>query len=879
MGQPRAARRKVVVISSDEENENVASAQEDIVSDLDDNAEKEVQFVKSKPRKVEDGLSTQSSKIRTSAQQPTPLTSTPNADEQPSQSPVKRRPKRTAPSEPKKSSKPIYSFFNAATQRQRSSQRSRSSSQKAPAPKHEEDDEEIQDAIPGEDTLLPFTQSSQPALALRKRKLLHNEQPSSSQSLGPPSGTQKFRKTSDGAKVSPIAQAEDRRPWTEQYAPVDVSELAVHKKKISDVRNLLNTATSRKDPPKLIVLRGPAGSGKTATVNLLAKEMGIEILEWKNPAGADMSSDAFVSASAQFEEFIARSGKFTGLTMVTDRDTGGAAISAGPDRKDAGQTGKQIILIEEFPNTFARSSNALQSFRSTMKQFLAAFSMPNQDTTPIVMIISETLLSTSTATADSFTAHRLLGPQILLHPYTVELEFNPVATTILIKGLEDVVRKESRKTGRKRTPGPQVLRHLAETGDIRSAVSSLEFLCLRGDEGDSWSAKVAFTKSKKAPREAPMTKQEQDALKLISNRESSLGIFHAVGRVVYNKRIDPPESIGLVVQPPNYFPQHRRPNIPEANVDTLIDELGTDTSTFLAALHENYALSCITSSAEESMDSLNGCIDMLSDADLLSPDRFSFGTRAFAGSGNDNLRQDDLSFQVAVRGLLFNLPSPVTRGGPAAQPGKGRGGDAFKMYYPTSLKLWKRREETEGALDIIIAGLQSRKPDGGIRDAESSGGARGVESWRRNFAFDQSPEENPIMGMDERASIAPPLLTSSIRTEMLLERLPYLAQICASRADIDVSIRERITDVVSMSGRGVAPSEEEPDVEEQQHGIIAVDWTERGAEDLRVPKLGKGTGKGKCRGRGRETEGEGLNIPVEHEVEKLVLSDDDIVDD
>src|ERR1700761_8663555 len=137
--------------------------------------------------------------------------------------------------------------------------------------------------------------------------------------------------------------------------------------------------------------------------------------------------------------------------------------------------------------------------------------------------------------------------------------------------------------------------------------------------------------------------------------------------------------------------------MPENNLDELIDELGTDTSTFVAALHENYALSCASTSTTDTLDTLVGSIESISDADLLSVDRFSYGTKAFSGSATDSLRQDEMAFQVAVRGMLFSLPSPVHR----IVLADGRRADAHRMFYPASLKLWRKREEIEGSLALL----------------------------------------------------------------------------------------------------------------------------------------------------------------------------------
>ncbi|EMC93418.1 hypothetical protein BAUCODRAFT_42897, partial [Baudoinia panamericana UAMH 10762] len=479
----------------------------------------------------------------------------------------------------------------------------------------------------------------------------------------------------------------DDRPWVEQYAPTDLPELAVHKRKVADVRQWLEGAFSGKRR-KILVLKGCAGTGKTTAVHLIARGMGVKVSEWHNPIGVDSSSDAHPSTAALFEDFISRAGRLTGLQLRPDYTTRIPDSESNKDGDLEGLTnGKRLLLVEEFPNTFSRTSITLQSFRSTLSQYVSSTS--GNEPVPIVMIISETLLSTNTAAADSFTAHRLLGPELMNNPLINTIEFNPVAPTILIKALETVVVKEARKSGRRRTPGPAVLKRLAETGDVRSAVSALEFLCLREGNDDTWSSKVQFTKPKKKS-EPPMTEAEKEALKLISNRESSLGIFHAVGRVIYNNRIDPPVGQELP-QPPAWQPHNRRNKIPDYDINTLVDELGTDISTYIAALHENYLQSCSSGRCEDTLDSLTGCAEGFSDADLLSIDRFAFGTRAFSGSALDSLRQDEMSFQAAVRGTIFGLPSPVHR---IALPG-GSKVDAHRMRYPTSSRLWKAREEAE----------------------------------------------------------------------------------------------------------------------------------------------------------------------------------------
>jgi cell cycle checkpoint protein len=767
---------------------------------------------------------------------------------------TKTNPKATVQDEPKTKAKPIYSFFNAATQRQQSSQRS-ASPMSTPAPSNQA---ETIDSDDDNASSVALSKGSSVAMAMRKRKTQHAQGHEDVGLLPPP--TQKFRKTSDGGRAPSISVVnEDKRPWVVQFGPSDLDELAVHKRKVGDVRNWLEAAYNGKRQ-KVLVLKGAAGTAKTTTIELLAKDMGVQITEGKNPAGSDLTSEESMSSSLQFEDFVGRGGRSGGLTLAVSGQNGEVHGEQSADEARTAE-GRQLLLIEEFPNTFSRTSPVLQSFRSAISQYLASPPVLHGTPTPIVLVISETLLSTSTAAADSFTAHRLLGPELLNNPWLDTIEFNAIAPTILRKALETIVVKEARRSGRRKTPGPLVLKRIAETGDIRSAISSLEFLCLRGDDGDTWSSKVTFTKTKKSKTEAALTKAEEEALKLISNRENSLGIFHSVGKIVYNKRQDPGPGT-IVAHPPPWLPQHRRNKVPETNVDRLIDELGTDATTYVAALHENYVLSCCCTSSEDSLDSISGCIDSISDADLLSLDRFSFGTRAFQGSATDTLRQDEMSFQAAVRGVLFNLPCPVHRGTPA----NGKKGDSHHMFYPTSLKIWRKKEEINDMLDLLTAKMQNGGLNGSA-NIQPTSGFSGVAGWKRESS-------------DNQANLSAPAAVASAKAEMLMERLPYMARILESSKPPPSQLNQILSVTRIRESFNNAMDNDEDDMESpaEQEARSGEQWATDKPDADASDRL-RGTKAKRKLPAGTRTEGGGLGIPVESQVERLVLEDDDIVDD
>ncbi|CAD6443464.1 90ff8f1c-5d48-4058-8eae-330f7acfd536-CDS [Sclerotinia trifoliorum] len=732
-----------------------------------------------------------------------------------------------------------------------------------------------------------------------------------------PSGSQRFVKPSQISSLESIIEKEDMRPWAERFGPNNLEELGVHKKKVTDVKTWLENVIGGQMRQRLLILKGAAGTGKTTTIQLLAKDMGCDILEWRNPVGSVASSDGFQSIAAQFAEFMGRGGKFGQLDLFSDDN---ADILVKPEVKPLDRR-KQIILVEEFPNTFTRSSSTLQSFRSAILQYLAFNTPPlsmaynseakNDPITPVVMIVSETLLTTTSASADSFTAHRLLGAEILQHPGVGVIEFNAIAPTILAKALEVVIQKESRKSGRRKTPGPQVLKRLGEVGDIRSAIGSLEFMCLRGDV-DDWGGKVVFGKGKKISKDTLLTKMEEDSLELITRREASLGIFHAVGKVVYNKRES--KAPGDVEYLPHFISHHSRPNQSEVNVNELIDETGTDTPTFIAALHENYILSCEAppSSFEfSSLDHVNGCIDALSDSELLCPSwdgslqSSGFGG-GVTGTGGDILRQDEMSFQIAVRGILFSLPHPVSRKAPAAAGFRtGKAADAHKMFYPTSLKLWRMKEEMKSTLDLWVTRLI--KGHIGLTNTESASTTSGtaafarpkpgtVESWKTKNAVPASSQSKSISNSKSKPNTskeenAPPLLSLGVsaRTEMLLERLPYMIQISKSKSQSQ--LQSRATNFSSPTNpflkslekittfTGIGPQQTTDETATSSDDDESKNNTENWATDK---PDGVGTPRRKNKGGGlviKKGIGGERAMPVQQLEQKFVLSDDDIEED
>ncbi|KAL8813723.1 MAG: hypothetical protein Q9223_000479 [Gallowayella weberi] len=675
------------------------------------------------------------------------------------------------------------------------------------------------------------TQGGIKQISATARNLKEESRSSSSSRLLP--GSQVFKKLGNGiGRIHKEAEAvkarkADTRPWADRYGPVSLEELAVHKKKVADVSNWLHGVFRRRSGQKILVLKGASGSGKTATISRLAKAMDVDMLEWANPTVTDFSSDNYVSTTTLFDDFLRRGGKYTSLDISGSEDPGVAnailvANDIAPNQSARLEDKKKIILVEEIPNMFMSSSAALQSFRSSILRYLAASqargisSRPMADAAedtaiPLVMVVTEGQLTSSSSVTDSFTAHRLLGPDILNHPNTDTIEFNPVAPTFITKALNLVLQKEARDSGRRRIPNPTVLRRLGESGDIRSAIGSLEFLCLRSQDAGRWGDRMVSEGKKSAKTAIPLTEIKEESLELVTQREAGLGLFHAVGKVVYNKREGAAEgkaTINAPVQPPDHLPQHVRLKPPDVVVDQLVDEKGTDTPTFVAALHENYVPSC---DGVTFLNTLNDCIEVLSDSDILisSKSGISRYNNAFQGAGTDSVRQDEIAFQVAVRGLLFGLPCPVRRGGlPSAGMGGRKWGkrDAFKMFYPTSMRLGRRMQEVEELVEKWM--VRKRDPAAPISGGTEDVGRRDeVASWGQRTIGQQNEQSNEA---DSKVAIG--AYVTPAKDDMVREVLPYTAMIEHNR--LSSRSLEELEAITQVTGVVLPTTEESPDESE-----------------------------------------------------------------
>ncbi|XP_020326171.1 cell cycle checkpoint protein RAD17 isoform X1 [Oncorhynchus kisutch] len=449
------------------------------------------------------------------------------------------------------------------------------------------------------------------------------------------------------------AQGDQDEPWVDTHKPHSQAELAVHKKKIEEVEDWMRVHVDPKTAKggAVLLLTGPSGCGKSATVQVLAQELGYRVQEWSNPSSLseyrpsadradpdtyrqtfdpDSRFNCFYGSSQTglFQEFLLRANKYNRLQMSGE---GGASDS---DRK--------LILVEDFPNQFYRQPGSLHD---VLRRFVKTCRRP------LLFIVSDSLSGDSSS--------RLLFPKHIQEELGVcNISFNPVAPTSMMKVLSRIVSVQAVKSGGKMcVPDKAALELLCSgsSGDIRSAINSLQFSCLtdqsmkkgfsaveRG-KATATSSGRAVVKAMRGKRKAKDS-EGQDKELAIGGKDSSLFLFRALGKILYCKRESPEGSEGSQGPSlPAHLSEHHRDRLlvdPEA----VVERSHMSGEFFSLYLQQNYL------EFFSDVEDVARASEYLSDADFLTAEWSSRSTMGEYGSS------------VATRGLLHSNSGHVAGG-------------------------------------------------------------------------------------------------------------------------------------------------------------------------------------------------------------------------
>lgn len=403
--------------------------------------------------------------------------------------------------------------------------------------------------------------------------------------------------------------------WADAHEPTSAPALVMSTVTVNKVRRWMTAAIAGVVPnhPRMLILTGPPGAGKSTAVHILGAELGAEIAEWHAPLPNDTEVATSRTLLDSMHAFL------VGVRYPS-------LLRASPSRR--------VLLVDDVPLSLYDSQKTRersQEFRDIL-QTVASFS-PN----PAVVVLSDS----SKARAK---AARVVGLDLFDSPNVQVVNVKQATEASMARVLEAVTKRENRRLL------SDSLNALIATsqGDIRSALNCLHLYCTSAGSDHAVSGGGVDPETELAPRAALSRKQTSSRSSGTQKRsrsssrhgtrtaldhvagvggDASLDTYHAVSKVLNNKK----DFCGAS----------------KYNPEQILTDARTEPVAFMAFLHQNYPqfFSCAEDAAE--------ALELLSESENLTTWRQGDSLRTYLG---------ECAASVVTRGFLISNRAPIRSG-------------------------------------------------------------------------------------------------------------------------------------------------------------------------------------------------------------------------
>lgn len=433
-----------------------------------------------------------------------------------------------------------------------------------------------------------------------------------------------------GFKISTgSARSNGKDLWVDKYKPRSLEELAVHKKKVEEVKLWFEEKLRKQKEEfcnNVLLITGQAGVGKSATVHVIASHLGATVCEWETPIPTiwqehlhnSNSGMHYTSKLDEFENFVERIRKYG---LIPSSFNGGSRTS-------------NILLIDDLP--VANGKVAYERLNRCLHLLVQSALIPT------IILITECGKDDSSDHSPRNWEELQLSLQ---RAGACKVAFNPITVNSIKKTLSRLCREEHCNVDTEQVD----LIARASGGDIRHAITSLQYFCVKPH------LRRSLTFSSGTPTYLKERSDEinrlDDGFSLPFGRDETLSLFHALGKFLHNKR-ETESSISLDHNA--FLLKERFARLPlkmDAPEKVLCKSHG-QARPVADFLHENV----LDFLSEEAIDDAWVVTSYLSDADFLLASLSGMRSRNYEA---ENIVQSSAA-SVSVRGVLFGNfhPSP-----------------------------------------------------------------------------------------------------------------------------------------------------------------------------------------------------------------------------